>query len=109
MPVIEPVPLEHLDAELRDLIAEGRAAGMLSTSIPNQIWAYRPEQSKEMIRRYKLSFNKGILEPRLCELVRLRIAMLNDCNACKIARKSPEVSEEDVACLATDDARFNRR
>src|SRR5690349_5823613 len=98
MPVIEPVPLEHLDPELRELIAEGRASGMLSTSIPNQIWAYRPEQSKEMIRRYKLSFNKGILEPRLCELVRLRIAAFNDCVACKLARKSPEVSEEDVAC-----------
>ncbi len=109
MPVIEPVPLEHLDDELRGLIAEGRASGMLSTSIPNQIWAYRPEQSKEMIRRYKLSFNKGFLEPRLCELVRLRIAMFNDCVACKVARKSPEVSEEDVACLASDDARFTPR
>ena len=109
MPVIEPVPLEHLDEELRGLIAEGRASGMLSTSIPHQIWAYRPEQSKEMIRRYKLSFNKGLLESRLCELVRLRVAMFNDCLACKVARKSPEVSEEDVACLSSDDARFSPR
>jgi alkylhydroperoxidase family enzyme len=109
MPVIEPVPLEHLDDELRGLIAEGRAAGMLSTSIPNQIWAYRPEQSKEMIRRYQLSFNTGILEPRLCELVRLRIAVFNDCNACKTARKSDTVSEEDVACLSSDDPRFTPR
>jgi len=109
MPVIEPVPWDHLDPELRDLISEGRAAGMLSTTIPNQIWAYRPEQSKEMIRRYRLSFNKGILEPRLCELVRLRIAQYNDCVACKVARKSPEVTEEDVACLSSDDARFTPR
>ncbi|MGE0387055.1 MAG: carboxymuconolactone decarboxylase family protein [Gammaproteobacteria bacterium] len=109
MPVIEPVPMEHLDPELRDLIAESRASGMLSTSVPNRIWAYRPELSKDMIRRYRLSFNNGILEPRLCELVRLRIAAFNDCVACKIARKSPEVSEEDVACLSSDDARFTPR
>ena len=109
MPVIEPVPLEHLDPELRDLLAQGRAAGMLSTTIPNQIWAYRPELSKAAIRRYQLSFNTGILEPRLCELVRLRIAGFNDCRACAVARKSPEVSEEDVACLTSDDPRFNRR
>jgi alkylhydroperoxidase family enzyme len=109
MPVIEPVPMEHLDAELSDLIAAGRAAGMLSTTIPNQVWAYAPELSKEMIRRYQLTFNKGRLEPRLVELVRLRIAGFNDCRACKVARKSPDVSEDDVACLTSDDARFNRR
>jgi alkylhydroperoxidase family enzyme len=40
------------------------------------------------------------------ELVRLRIASLNDCEACKTARKSDEVSEEEIACLASDDPRF---
>jgi alkylhydroperoxidase family enzyme len=29
--------------------------------------------------------------------------------ACKIARKNPDVTEEDVACLSSDDARFNPR
>ena len=48
MPVIEPVPFEHLDAELQELIRAGRAAGMLSTTIPNQIWAYKPTKTDDM-------------------------------------------------------------
>jgi len=109
VPVIEPVPFEHLDPELRDLIAAGRASGMLSTTVPNQVWAYAPELSKAAVRRYQALFNRGSLEPRLVELVRLYVASFNDCRACKAARKSPDVTEEDVACLSPDDPRFNRR
>ena len=109
MPRIEPVPMEHLDQELQDLIAAGRATGMLSTTIPNQIWAYRPELSKIMIKRYKILFDDGLLEPRLVELVRLRVAVYNDCTACKAARKSDAVTEEDIACLSSGDERFTPR
>jgi alkylhydroperoxidase family enzyme len=107
MPVIEPVPWEHLDPELAGLIEAGRAAGMLSTTLPSRIWAYRPELAKEHLRRYCAVFEHGTLDPRLLELVRLRVAALNDCAACSAARKSDAVTEADVACLASDDARFS--
>jgi alkylhydroperoxidase family enzyme len=106
MPVIEPVPWDDLDPELQDMVTRGRATGMLSTPIPSQIWAYRPELAKEHIRRYALIFDDGILDPRLLELVRLRMASFNDCEACLVARKSDTVEETDVACLSSQDDRF---
>lgn len=48
----------------------------------------------------------SLLGERLKELVRLKIASVTTCKACQLARKSDEVSEEDVACLATDSDRF---
>ena len=50
-----------------------------------------------------------MLEPRLLELVRLRIAAYNDCVACQAARKSDAVTEEDIACLGSDNDRFSPR
>jgi alkylhydroperoxidase family enzyme len=88
------------------MIEAGRATGMLSTTLPSQIWAYRPELAKEHLRRYAHIFDEGVLDPRLLELVRLRVAAFNDCDACKAARKSDEVNEDDVACLSSADDRF---
>src|SRR5262249_46620505 len=51
-------------------------------------------------------YRDAILPGRLLELVRLRIAAINDCQVCQTSRKSAEVSEEDVARLGVDDARF---
>lgn len=39
----------------------------------------------------------GALEPRLKELVRLRIATLNACKACKAARLDPDVTEIEAS------------
>ena len=106
MPVIEPVPWSEVDPELRELIDAGRETGMLSTPVPPQVWAYRPAAAKAQLRLYAEFFDRGILSSRVMELVRLRIASLNDCEACKTARKSDDVSEEEIACLASDDPRF---
>jgi alkylhydroperoxidase family enzyme len=108
VPVIEPVPWPELDPELQELIDAGTQTGMLSTTIPPQIWAYRAGIAKQQLRLYAEFFERGILSSRVMELVRLRIASLNDCEACKVARKSKEVSEEDIACLASDDPRFTQ-
>jgi AhpD family alkylhydroperoxidase len=108
MPVIEPVPWSNLDPQLRDLIDRGRSNGMLSTTIPPQIWAYRPGPAKEQLRLYEEFFQRGVLDERLMELVRLRIASINDCDACKLARKSDRVSEQEISCLSADDASFSR-
>ncbi|MET0377381.1 MAG: hypothetical protein ABW049_00210, partial [Spongiibacteraceae bacterium] len=42
-------------------------------------------------------------------LVRLRIAVFNDCLACKTARKSDAVDEADIACLDSDSEHFTPR
>lgn len=109
MPVIEPVPWDALDAELRDRISAARATNMLSTSVPHQVFAHRPEAAKSHLRLYASLFDDTLLDARLLELVRLRIAVFNDCVACKAARKSEDVSDEDLACLSSSSARFSAR
>ncbi len=44
----------------------------------------------------------GVLEPRLKELVRLRIATLNGCKTCKAARLDPSGVKESEATTAVD-------
>jgi alkylhydroperoxidase family enzyme len=44
----------------------------------------------------------GLIEPRLKELVRLRIATLNGCVLCKSVRMAPEVVREDEAAAGVD-------
>ena len=46
----------------------------------------------------------GLLEPRLKELVRLRIATLNGCVLCKTVRMAPTVVSEDEASAGVDHA-----
>jgi len=47
---------------------------------------------------YRWHRNDGVgeLEPRLKELVRLRIATLNGCKTCKAARLDPSISQEEA-------------
>jgi alkylhydroperoxidase family enzyme len=108
MPVIEPVPWEDLDEELRTMIEDGLASGMLSTPVPSQIFGYRPELAKNHLARNRAIYD-GVLDERLRELVRLRMAAFNDCEPCLAARKSGDVDEDDVRCLASDDPRFSER
>lgn len=46
----------------------------------------------------------GLLEPRLKELVRLRIATLNGCVLCKSVRMAPDTVSEDEAAKGVDNA-----
>jgi alkylhydroperoxidase family enzyme len=45
-----------------------------------------------------------LLEPRLKELVRLRIATLNGCALCKTVRMAPDVVKEHEAAAGVDNA-----
>lgn len=107
MPMIEPLPLETLPADLRDAIARGRESRMLSSTLPVQIWAHRPQVALAWLRTIEEIHAHGVLDPRLRELVRLKIASITTCKACQIARKSDDVSEEDIACLNWNDPRFS--
>jgi alkylhydroperoxidase family enzyme len=82
---------------------------MLSTAIPSQIWAYRPRAAAQQLRLYEELFLRGVLDERLRELVRLRIAAINDCDACKVARKSDHVAEDEIRCLSSDNERLTDR
>ncbi|MDB5424584.1 MAG: carboxymuconolactone decarboxylase [Phenylobacterium sp.] len=105
-PVIAPVPLEQLPHPLAESVARGRANRMLSSSLPVQIWAHRPELADAWLNVLETIHVRGVLPERLRELVRLKIASITRCQACEVARKSDEVSEEDIACLSWDDPRY---
>jgi alkylhydroperoxidase family enzyme len=107
MPRITPLPLESLPKELAAAIARGRETRMLSSTIPVQIWAHRPEIATAWLATIEAMHCRGVLPERLRELVRLKIAGITTCKACQVARKSDAVTEEDVACLDWNHPRFS--
>jgi alkylhydroperoxidase family enzyme len=108
MPRIAPVPWEDLDPDVRELIETAQACRAVrnDTTVP-RLWALRPELAKAQLPIQTRYHDSNILDERLLELVRLRIAALNDCQACNTARKSDAVSEDDIVCLSADDERFS--
>lgn len=101
------IPLEAFPAELAEAVQRGVQTSMLSSTLPLQVWAHRPGVAQAWLATLDQLHNHGILDARLRELVRLRIASFTTCRVCQTARKSSEVNEADVACLASDDARFS--
>lgn len=103
---IKPLPMTTLPPALAEAVARGKQTRMLSSTVPVQVWAHRPALALAWLNALDQLHNHGILSERLRELVRLRIAAITNCQACQLGRKSDEVSEEDVACLNSDDSRF---
>ena len=108
MPRLEPVELESMDPELRELLATAQEhlAVREDTTVP-RLWALRPELAKAQLRLHTRFHDSNIVDGRLLELARLRIAQLNDCEACKVARKDDSITDDDIACLGSDDPRFS--
>ncbi|HDZ57788.1 MAG TPA: carboxymuconolactone decarboxylase family protein [Pseudomonas xinjiangensis] len=104
---ITPVPLSALPEGLATALDRGLASGMLSSSVPVQVWAHRPAMAQAWLSLLEQFHTQSLLGERLKELVRLKIASITTCKACQLARKSDEVSEDDIACLATDSDRFS--
>ncbi|HEX8602354.1 MAG TPA: carboxymuconolactone decarboxylase family protein [Pseudoduganella sp.] len=103
---LPPVPIDALPPDLSAALARGRASRMLSTTLPVQVWAHRPEAAGAWLATLEAMHLRGVLPARLKELVRLRIASITNCRACQFARKDDSVGEEDLACLAANSARF---
>jgi alkylhydroperoxidase family enzyme len=101
------VPLSDLPPSLGNAIERGLATRMLSSTVPVQVWAHRPEVAEAWLAALEAMHLRGLLPGRLKELVRLKIASITTCKACQIARKDDSVSEDDIACLAHDDPRFS--
>jgi alkylhydroperoxidase family enzyme len=91
---------------LAQAVEQGVATRMLSSILPIRVWAHRPEAAVAWLGLLDQLHNHGVLDARLRELVRLRIAAYTTCRVCQVARKSDAVSDADVACLSADDARF---
>jgi alkylhydroperoxidase family enzyme len=109
MAALEPPPASELGPGLRDLIDAAVESGALSNTVLVRLWAYRPEIAAAQLSLHTRFYDSNLLEGRLLELIRLRIAAINDCHPCKLARKSDEVSETDVACLSSGGERFSPR
>ncbi len=104
---IPPVPLDALPPDLAAAIERGRRSRMLSTSLPVQVWGHRPEIAQAWLATLEAMHLRGVLDARLKELVRLKIASITTCKACQLARKHDAVTDEDIACLNSDHARFS--
>ncbi len=109
MPRIPPLPESLIDAELKSSIAEARAERVLSSTLPLEVWAHRPQTALPWLQAMRSFYRDSLLDDRLRELVRLKIASITRCQACQMARKSETVSELDIACLASDSDQFSPR
>lgn len=108
MALLPLIPLAEFPPDLADAVALGVQTRMLSSTLPIQVWAHRPAVAQAWLATLDQLHNHGILDARLRELVRLRISAFTTCRTCQVARKTGEVSEADVACLSSDDARFSQ-
>ncbi len=107
MPRLPLVPLSDFPQALREATERGRQSGMLSTTVPVQVWAHRPDVASAWLQALEQMHSHGLLGARLRELVRLKIASITNCQACQLARKSDTVTEADIACMALDSGHFS--
>ncbi|BCQ07368.1 hypothetical protein JMUB5695_00789 [Mycobacterium heckeshornense] len=105
-PLIPPVPETELPSDVASAITQAQRDGALSSTVLARIWAWRPELAHAQITLHSRFYDSAILPGRLLELVRLRIASINQCEVCQASRKYEGVSEEDIACLIGHVDRF---
>jgi len=105
-PLIDPLTVGELPADVSVAIEVARREGVLSSTVLPRIWARRPALAHAQIALQSRFYDSALLPGRLLELVRLRIASLNQCQVCQGSRKSADVTEDDIACLGDDDDRF---
>lgn len=102
IPLAEPEALPDFLKQMHD----GARAEDWSTRHCARAFAAHPELLERYLGfYYPFHSNDGVgaaLEPRLKELVRLRIATLNGCKTCKAARLDPDHVTEDEAARTVD-------
>lgn len=102
MPLAEPETLPPYLKQMHDAIPEENYLGRHFA----RVFAANPALVEDYQKFYGPWHvgGAGLLEPRLKELVRLRIATLNGCVLCKTVRMAPAVVREDEAAAGVDDA-----
>jgi len=109
LPLVAP---EAFTPALAEAVARGQATRMLSSRVPVQVWAHRPQAALAWLALLDQFHNHGLIDERLRELVRLRIASITTCQACQLARKSDSVDAADIEalnCAAVDSSHFTPR
>ena len=102
MPLIEPEALPPYLKAIHDATPEENWLGR------NFARVFGP--NPELVQAYQSFYQPwhvggaGRLEPRLKELIRLRIATLNGCVLCKTVRMAPDTVREDEAASGVDNA-----
>ena len=76
---LDLIPREHLDAELRETLETFERACPDFNPAVFQTMGQHPELSKSFYRFYIPTRLQGLLDSKLKELVRLKIAQLNEC------------------------------
>jgi alkylhydroperoxidase family enzyme len=93
------VALGDFPAPLGEAVQRGVDTRMLSSTVPVRLWAHRPQAALAWLALLDQLHNHGVLDARLRELVRLRIASITQCQACQLARKSDRVDAQDMEAL----------
>ncbi|MDH4385140.1 MAG: carboxymuconolactone decarboxylase family protein [Caulobacter sp.] len=102
LPLVEPDALPPYMKMIHDATPEENWLGR------NFARAFAP--NSDLVEAYQAFYHPwhtggaGLLEPRLKELIRLRIATLNGCVLCKTVRMAPEVVAESEAAAGVDNA-----
>lgn len=102
---IDPVPFDRLPAALQDDIRRNITSRNIMSDFQVRVWAHRPGLASKWLALLEATADSTLSE-RIRELVRLKIAAISACQACQVARKTDDVSEEDIACLTSADPRF---
>lgn len=102
LPLIEPEALPPYLKAMHDATPEDNDLGRAFARVFGA--------NEDLVKSYQQFYypwhtgGAGLLEPRLKELVRLRIATLNGCVLCKSVRMAPNVVREDEAASGVDNA-----
>ncbi len=109
MPRLTAIDNADLPPAFVDALERGLSTGVLSTTLPIRVWAHCPEAAAAWLQLLQVLQDTAQLSARERELARLKIASINQCQPCQLARKSDTVSEADIACLQGDVASFTER
>lgn len=109
MPRLHPKNIDELAPEFAAALERGLASGVLSTTLPFQVWAHRPEVAEAWLNVLQVAHDTALLSARERELARLEIASINDCRTCQLARKTDALSEQDIACMVAGEGDFSER
>jgi len=110
---IDPVPDSELAPDFRKLVDEDENSGRGPAL--NGVLAHVPELLRRYFEFYYPAHEQGTLETRVKELARLRIASLNACQTCGMARYASAqrqgLTEEDIAQVdrAPEDRELSER
>jgi len=96
---LEPIPAEQLSPYFRELVAADEKAGR--DPALNGVMAHHPKFFEDYFSFYYPNHEQGLVESRVKELARLKIARLNGCQTCAMARYASATREGlDEACIA---------